>query len=153
MKKQSEAPDQASARDVEVAASLRSIIHRLVKVMRRQTPNKEMLSLTERSTLGLIYQQGKILPSEAAQVEKVSTQSMSQVINHLFEIGYISKTGDENDKRKVLLSLTPSGKEFVERRRQEKQEWLARTLHEKISPREKEVLAEAITILAKLMDE
>ena len=37
--------------------------------------------------------------------------------------------------------------------RQEKQEWLARTMHEQLSAREKEVLSEAMTILTKLIDE
>jgi len=112
-----------------------------------------MLSLTERSTLGLLYQHGKLLPTELAQMEKVTTQSMSQVIAHLSEIAYILKTSDESDKRKVVLSLTTAGKEYIERLRQEKQEWLARTLHERTTAREKEVLSEAMTILTKLIDE
>jgi DNA-binding MarR family transcriptional regulator len=49
--------------------------------------------------------------------------------------------------------LTPAGRDYIERHRQEKQEWLARTLHEKTSAREKEVLSEALAILSKLIDE
>jgi len=143
----------ASAKDIEMAGNLRTVIHRLVKVLRKQTRNEEMLSLTERSTLGLLYQHGQLLPTELAQMEKVTAQSMSQVIGHLSEIAYINKTPAMDDKRKVYLSLTPGGKEYIERLRQEKQEWLARTLHEKLSAREKEVLAEAMTILTRLIDE
>jgi len=143
----------ASQKDIEIAGNLRTVIQRLVKVLRKQTRNEEMLSLTERSTLGLLYQHGRLLPTELAQMEKVTTQSMSQVIAHLFEIAYIHKTPSENDKRKVYLSLTSAGKIYIERLRQEKQEWLARTLHEKTSPREKEVLSEAMTILTKLIDD
>jgi DNA-binding MarR family transcriptional regulator len=78
---------------------------------------------------------------------------MSQVIAHLFEISYIAKTPAEDDRRKVYLSLTAEGKDYIERHRQEKQEWLARVLHERTSVREKEVLSEALTILGKLIDE
>ena len=53
----------------------------------------------------------------------------------------------------TILSLTPAGKAYIERLRQEKQEWLARVLHERTTPREKEVLSEAMTILTKLIDE
>jgi len=147
------AEDQPSPRDAEIAANLRAVIHRLVKLLRKHTRNDEMLSLTERSTLSLIYQHGQILPSELAQIEKVSTQSISQVINRLAETEYIFRTQDEQDKRKVLIALTPSGKEYIERHRQEKQEWLAHMLHEKISPAEKETLAAAMAILSKLLDE
>jgi len=141
------------SRDIEIAGNLRAVIHRLVKVLRKHTRNEEMLSLTERSTLGLLYQHGRLLATELAQIEKVTTQSMSQVISYLAEIAYIVKTPAESDKRKVYLSLTPAGRDYIERHRQEKQEWLARTLHEKTSAREKEVLSEALTILSKLIDE
>ncbi|HVW59191.1 MAG TPA: MarR family transcriptional regulator [Puia sp.] len=143
----------ATGKDIEIAAGLRTVIHRLVKVLRKHTRNDEMLSLTERSTLGLLYQHGKLLPTELAQMEKVTAQSMSQVIANLSKIAYVDKTPGVDDKRKVYLSLTAAGKEYIERHRQEKQEWLARTLHEKLSAREKEVLSEAMTILTKLIDE
>lgn len=44
-----------NATDIEIAGNLRTVIHRLVKVLRKHTRNEEMLSLTERSTLGLLY--------------------------------------------------------------------------------------------------
>jgi DNA-binding MarR family transcriptional regulator len=143
----------ATVKDIEMAANLRTVIHRLVKVLRKHTRNDEMLSLTERSTLGLLYQHGQLLPTELAQMEKVTAQSMSQVIGHLSEIAYVDKTPAVDDKRKVYLSLTPAGREYIERHRQEKQEWLARTMHDRLSAREKEALSEAMTILTKLIDE
>lgn len=142
-----------NATDIEIAGNLRTGIHRLVKVLRKHTRNEEMLSLTERSTLGLLYQHGQLLPTELAQIEKVTTQSISQVIAHLVEIAYIVKTPAESDKRKAYLSLTPAGRDYIDRHRQEKQEWLARVLHERTSAREKEVLSEALVILSKLIDE
>jgi DNA-binding MarR family transcriptional regulator len=143
----------ASPKDIEIAAGMRTVIQRLVKVLRKQNPNREMLSLTERSSLGSLYQHVELLPSELAQMEKVTTQSISQVINHLFKSGLIHKTPSLEDKRKVKLSLTPEGKHYIEQLRQEKQEWLARTLQAKTTEREKDVLIEAIAILAKLIDE
>jgi len=143
----------ATVKDIELAANLRTVIHRLVKVLRKHTRNDEMLSLTERSTLGLLYQHDQLLPTELAQMEKVTAQSMSQVIANLSKIAYVDKTPAIDDKRKVYLSLTAAGREYIERHRQEKQEWLARTMHEQLSAREKEVLSEAMTILTKLIDE
>lgn len=141
------------ARDVEVAGSLRTVLQRLIKLLRRESRNEAQLSLTERAALGLLYQHGELLPSDIARAEKVTTQSMSQVINHLFELNYILRRPAADDKRKVLLSLTPAGKADVEQRRLDKQEWLARALHEKVTPEERELLMEAIKVLTKLMDE
>ena len=150
MENQSPGPD---ARDVEVAILLRTAIQRLVKLMRRETRNEALLSLTERSTLALLYPDLELAPSDIARLEKVTTQSMSQVVNHLADINYISRTPSEEDKRKTMLRLTDAGRARVEQARQEKQEWLAQMLHRRLTTQEKEVLAESIKILSKLIDE
>jgi DNA-binding MarR family transcriptional regulator len=151
MKEQVTSPPDT--RDIEVAAQLRTVIHRLVKMLRRETHSTGELSLTERSTMGSLYQHGMVPPSALAQIEKVTTQSMSQIINHLSELNYIEKMPSGDDKRKVLLSLSPTGRAYVEDKRQRKQEWLAHALHERVTPAEREQLMHAMDILAKLIDE
>lgn len=140
-------------KDMEVAAVLRTVIHRLVKLLRRETHAESQLSLTERSVMGSLYQQGALAPSALAQLEKVTTQSMSQIINHLYELELIDKTPSGEDKRMVLLSLTPAGKAYVENVRDRKQEWLAQALHQKASSAEKDVLMAALKILIKIIEE
>jgi DNA-binding MarR family transcriptional regulator len=139
--------------DAELAASLRTTIGRLVKLLRRETRNDAQLSLTERAALGLLYPDNQLAPSDIARAEKVTTQSMSQVINRLAELNYIDRTPSGEDKRKVVLSLTPSGRAYIEQLRHDKQEWMTSALHEKTTSREKEILAEALIILNKLIDE
>src|ERR1700734_4319129 len=97
-------------RDMEIAAALRTVIHRLVKLLRRQTHEKGSFSLTERSVMGSLYQLGQQPPSTLAQLEKVTSQSMSQIISHLDEAGLIQKTPSGGGKRKVLLSLSPAAR-------------------------------------------
>jgi DNA-binding MarR family transcriptional regulator len=139
-------------RNIEVAAVLRTVIHRLVKLLRRETHGEGQLSLTERSVMGSLYRNAGLPPSTLAQLEKVSTQSMSQIINHLYELELIDKTPSGDDKRMVLLSLTPTGRAYVEDARQRKQEWLAHALQQKVSPAEKDVLMEAMEILTKIIE-
>jgi DNA-binding MarR family transcriptional regulator len=147
------ASDGPQPRDMEIAASLRITLNRIVKVMRRETRNDGQLSLTERSTLGLLYPDVQLAPTDIARTEKVTTQSMSQVVNHLVELNFIARTPSADDGRKTLLSLTDLGRARVEQARQEKQEWLAKALHEKITETEKDLLVEALLILTKLVDE
>jgi DNA-binding MarR family transcriptional regulator len=139
--------------DIELATTLRTSISRLVKVIRRQTRNMEQLSMTERSTLAVLDLNPGLLPTELAAMERVTTQSMSQVVNHLSKLGFILRTPSPEDGRKVLLSLTLQGRQYLEKARQEKQEWLARTIHERLSAKEKETLMEAMAILTRLIDE
>ncbi len=140
-------------RDMEVAAALRTVIHRVVKLLRRETHAEGQLSLTERSVMGSLYQHGELAPSVLAQVEKVTTQSMSQIINHLNELELINKTPSGEDKRMVLLSLSEKGKRYVEDVRDRKQEWLAHALHRKVSAGDKDVLMSAMKILIKIIEE
>jgi DNA-binding MarR family transcriptional regulator len=85
-------------------------------------------------------------------MEKVTAQSMSQIINKLLEHGFIKKTPSKTDKRKVIITITETGKKNVEKRRLEKQEWLAQSILEKTTQKEKELLVNAIKVLAKLDD-
>jgi DNA-binding MarR family transcriptional regulator len=123
-----------------------------VKILRNETKNDEFLSLTERSTLALVYQNIEILPSELASIEKVTSQSMSQIINKLLRHSFLKKTSSKTDKRKVIITITSNGKKYVEKKRNEKQEWLAHSIFEKTTQREKEVLIKATKVLTKLVD-
>jgi DNA-binding MarR family transcriptional regulator len=138
--------------DNEIAEDLRVVISRLIKILRGEIKHDELLSLTERSTLALVYQYPKILPSELAVIEKVTNQSMSQIINKLLNHGYIKKTPSTNDKRKIIITITASGKKKVENKRQKTREWLAQSIFEKTTQKEKEVLVNAIKVLTKLVD-
>jgi len=147
------ATDVEAITDAGLAAGLRTTVSRLIKLLRRETRNDAQLSLTERATLGLLYPDNRFAPSDIARTEKVTTQSMSQVINHLAELNYIHRNPSDEDKRKVLLSLTAAGREYVEQLRRDKQEWLAGALQERTTPQEKATLAEALKIIDKLIDE
>jgi DNA-binding MarR family transcriptional regulator len=87
-----------------------------------------------------------------AAIEKVTSQSMSQIINKLLKLNYINKTDSIQDKRKTLITLTSAGKEIVERIKKEREEWLANTINAKISTEDKELLAKAIDVLQKLVE-
>jgi len=112
----------------------------------------DLLSLTERSTLALVYQYTAILPSELSAMEKVTGQSMSQIINKLLSRGYVKKTPSRTDKRKVIITITAAGKKTIDLKRHEKEEWLAKSIFEKTSQQEKNVLVSAIKVLTKLVD-
>lgn len=136
--------------DRDLAAGLGTQMTRLVKVMRKEARNDEQLSLTERSTLSNIFHLGPILPGELAAMEKVTTQAMSQVINQLLQQELIDKTTSTEDRRKSIITLSEKGKQLVERRKREKEEWLSRSISEKLSPEERQVLIAAVVVLTKL---
>jgi DNA-binding MarR family transcriptional regulator len=138
--------------DLELASELRTLFTRLIKKLRKESVTGQHLSLTERSTMSLLYQQKQLLPSELAAYEKITNQSMSQILNHLLELGYITRTASDTDKRKVLISLTEAGEETLLRVRAERDEWLAKAISDSCNEEEINLLKKMMGPLKKIID-
>src|SRR6201989_1201933 len=93
----------------QYVSELRTVLARLVKKLRKKAISGGSLSLTERSTMVQLQNNGSMLPSELAANEHITNQSMSQIVAHLLELDYINRTPSETDGRKVLISLTEKG--------------------------------------------
>lgn len=138
--------------DLQLASELRTVITRLIKKLRSKSIASERLSLTERSTIALLDQHKELLPSELAAMEKITTQSMSQILNHLLELGYINRKISETDKRKAIISLSRSGQKILYKVRNERDEWLDKALKKTCTPKEQDILRQALQPLTKLVD-
>jgi DNA-binding MarR family transcriptional regulator len=143
----------ANISNEELAVNLKRTMTRLVKIMRSEMEQNEPFSLTELSTLGTISRHSGITPSELAAKEKVTNQSVSQIIKKLSGRGYIKKTRSQKDKRKMLLRITSGGKEYIEHRLHKKREWLSKSIMEKTTQSEKEILQKTVVIFRKLTGE
>ncbi|NVM62600.1 DNA-binding MarR family transcriptional regulator [Mucilaginibacter sp. SG538B] len=139
-------------KEIQLASELRFIIGRLSKKIRKTSATAEKLSLTERSTMALIFQHEEILPNELAAMEKITTQSMSQILSNLLNLGLIKRRISELDKRKVIISLSEEGISLIHKSRSEKDEWLNRALEATCTAEEQEILKKALAPLAKLVD-
>jgi DNA-binding MarR family transcriptional regulator len=138
--------------DLQLASDLRTVVSRLVKKLRRQSVTAQQLSMTERSSLASLIQHKELLPSELASMEKITNQSMSQILGHLLELGYIRRRASDTDKRKVLISLTEAGEKTILQMRHERDEWLAKLIQATCTSEEEELLKKAIAPLTKMVD-
>ena len=138
--------------DLQLASDLRTAVSRLTKKLRKKSITGQGLSMTERSSLVLLHQNKEMLPSELASMEKITNQSMSQILGHLMELGYINRKASETDKRKVIISLTAAGEEMILRVRSERDEWLAKAIEATCDEEEIERIKKAIGPLTKLID-
>ncbi len=93
-----------------------------------------------------------MLPSELAATEKITNQSMSTILNHLLELGYITRTASETDKRKVHISLTADGERVLLQMRNERDQWLAKAITETCTEQEQELLKQVLIPLTKIVD-
>jgi DNA-binding MarR family transcriptional regulator len=134
----------------DIAAQLRPVLTRLVRKMRKLSPLDTPLSQTERAVLVSLENQ-KLLAAELAVIEKITPQSMGQVITHLNSLGLIDKTPSETDKRKVYISISATGREMIQQVRNERDEWLSKAIAEVCNAQEQEILKAAIGPLSKLV--
>jgi len=139
-------------KDHQLATELRTVVTRLMKKLRKQSNMGEGLSFTERSTISLLEQYKELLPNELAAMEKITTQSMSQILAHLHELGIIIRTPSLTDKRKVIISLSEMGRNVLYQVRNERDEWLSRAIAETCNPEDQYALLKALGPLTKLVD-
>jgi DNA-binding MarR family transcriptional regulator len=138
--------------DIQLASDLRTVITRLIKKLRKHSVTGMSLSLTERSTMGLLDLHGELLPNELASMEKITNQSMSQILNHLYELGYINRRISKEDKRKSIISLSAKGSTTLKQVRSERDSWLYQAITKECTEEEIQVLKKALVPLSKLVD-
>ncbi len=134
-----------------LAPDIRKAISRLMRQFKKKGRNSP-LSMTERSTMSALDLYGQLLPSELAEMEKITAQSMTQILNHLAELGYIQKRTAAEDKRKIFISLNMEGRTALAEIRHETIEWLEQAMEALLSEAEMETLKKAAPILYKLAD-
>lgn len=137
---------------LQLASDLRTVITRMIKKLRSKNSVGDKLSLTERSVLSLLDEHKELLPSELATMEKITSQSMSGIINNLSQLGYIHRKDSPDDKRKVLISLTKEGQNILYKRRHERDEWLSNAIKTTLTIREQETLRKMIEPLSRLIE-
>lgn len=135
-----------------LATKLRPVLTRLVRKLRKLSPADTPLSQSERSVLVLLEQNGELLSAELAVMEKITPQSMGQIINHLSALNLIDKKVSPTDKRKILLSISAQGAKMIQQVRNERDEWLSKALRQTCTPAEQKLLLQAIDSLNKLVD-
>ncbi len=136
----------------EFVSDLRTVVARLIKKLRKESATSRQLSLTERSVLFLLLQHKELLPSELAAMEQITNQSMSTILSHLLELGYITRAASTTDKRKVLITLTTEGEKTLQQVRSERDHWLAHAIEATCTQQEQELLKQAIIPLTKIVD-
>lgn len=135
-----------------LAAQLRPLLARLIRKLRKLSPANEQLSQSERSVLVLLDQHQQLLSAELAVMEKMTPQSMGQLLQHLAALDLITRTPSDSDKRKIHISLSAAGKERIQKVRRERDEWLSKAIAQVCTKEEQAILQAALAPLARLVD-
>ena len=107
-----------------VANQLRPVLLRLARELRRET---EQLGITSRQAtfLWLIRTNPGMSLRELAAEEGISAPALSGHVDRLEKAGLIERVRDEDDRRRVGLTLTDEGERLLRRVRARRTTWLA----------------------------
>lgn len=118
------APDSTLAAD---ASAFRMATFRLARRLRSQRAVDSM-SDGQFAVLAALSHFGPHTLGELAERERVSSPSMNRTVNCLEDSGYLSRTPDREDRRKVNIALTDAGRVVVDETVRRRDSWLEESL-------------------------
>jgi DNA-binding MarR family transcriptional regulator len=130
-----------------LATDLREVLGQIVRRLRAE---RRDLSLAQITVVGRLDRLGPMSISALAATERVRPQSMAATVASLEQEGLVSRRPDPADGRRVVLELTDSGRAAIAAERQRREGWLAQAITRELDARERELLAEATRLLARL---
>src|ERR687886_789732 len=135
---------------VAVANSLRPILHKLSRHLRRETHSLDVTS-GQVSLLAEIRRSPGIGVRELAAAERMSSPGMSKYVARLERAGLVRRT-QTSDRRRVGLELTEEGQRVLRSVRSRRTAWLATRLRN-LEPDELAAVDAAIEPLTRLLEE
>lgn len=141
-----EAEDDPAAR---AAHEVRIAVGRLHRRL-RLVANEGGLSASQSSVLARIAKGEADSAVALAALDGVRPQSMAATVAALERYGLVARSPDPADGRRVILRLTAAGEARWRGDRTARQEWLARSLRERLTLEELARVAEAAALLQRV---
>jgi len=142
-------PDSTSVL-TSAASDLRMATFRLARRLRAQRAIDSM-SDGQFAVLAALTMHGEHTLGQLADRERVTAPSMNRTVTLLEEAGFVSRTPHDDDRRKVVISLTDAGRTVVEETVRRRDAWLDEAL-ELLTEDERKTLAAAARIMRKVAE-
>jgi DNA-binding MarR family transcriptional regulator len=134
----------------EQSSDLRMGTFRLARRLRAEKSDDD-LSDGQFSVLAALFSHGPHTLSALAERERVSAPSMNRTVGCLEDLGYLTRVPDAADKRRVTITLAPTGTDTVKATVKKRDAWLTHAL-KAATPEERATLADAAAIMQRLAE-
>jgi len=134
----------------DLSGALRIAVARLSRRLRSEKEDHE-LSDSQTAALGYLVREGSATIGALSDFERVKPPSMNRTVNRLEQAGYVARTADEADGRRVVVVPTERGVELVAETRKRRDAWLHQRLRT-LTAEQRTTLAEAAQIMRELAD-
>ena len=137
--------------DEELVSGLRIGVMRLARRLRHARGGDD-LTLTQLSALGTLHRLGAQTIGELAAADNVKPPSMTRTINHLEDVGLVSREAHESDGRQVIVKLTVEAEVVLEEDRRRRDAWLKAHLAD-LTDDERDLLRRVSPLLIRIAHE
>ncbi len=134
---------------LQAAGRLRACLGPLVRRLRQVRSSGE-LTLSQLAVLARLERDGPAAPAELAAAEQIRPQSVAASLGVLQSRDLVSRTPDPDDGRRVLITVTASGRALVLGNRQQKAQRLAEAIADGFTADEQQQLIAALPLLERL---
>ncbi len=140
----------ASTPDPRLGEDLLSVVARLNRMatQRIQMP----LPAAQARLLSTIENYGEARICDLAAVDHCSQPTMTTQVRRLEEAGLVTRAVDPGDARAVRIRITPQGTRVLNQVRADRAAAIEPQL-DRLAPADREVLADAVTVLRRLLDD
>ncbi|EYT62697.1 MarR family transcriptional regulator [Dietzia sp. UCD-THP] len=147
--------DPSSAAPTDPAApvdptALAADLREALRPLWRRLGEHRTLSMGKVGILARLDRHGALTATDLAAHERISHQAVAGAVRELEEMGLVSRRPDPADGRRVLISLTGTGRTRLDGERSAGQEWLIHAVTDELSETERATLAAAVPLLGRL---
>ncbi len=96
---------------------------------------------------------GPLTSRALADIESVTPQAIGTALSRLQQRGFVARAQDPHDGRKVITTITESGRRLLAGREHAVNEHMRRTLGDGFDARERAQIAAVIPLLERIADE
>ena len=132
------------------ARTLRRAVARLQRSF-RSTRDPDGPTPAQLSALGTLYREGALATGELAERERLKPQSVTRLVAGLVERGLIERVIDANDRRRLLVAVTPEGRRQLARELERRDERLVRQLA-RLSAHDRALVNAACAVIERLAE-
>lgn len=122
---------------------------RFSRAMRRSAPAAE-LSGGALALIATLYREGPLSAVALARAEGLQPQSLSRLLVRMEADAMIDRTIDPHDRRRHVITLTARGRGALSWAMNQRREWLASQMAERLDETERATLLAAAAIMLKL---
>ena len=135
--------------EAELAARLRLAVMRLARRLRQQA--EADVTASQLSALSSLARRGPLTLGELSAAERVKPPTMTRIVTSLEQLGLVTRSVDQADRRVARVEASDAGQRFIERSRHRKDAYLAARVGS-LSSTDRAALVAAVDALEHLLD-